>query len=132
MNNELHPKSLLPHRAPFLFLEKIVTLDPGKSAQALHYVTEGENNEVFPDVLIIEALAQTGACALLAKKELRQKTAYFGGIKQASFKEKVVPGDILELNVTLIKCKQNIGFGKGIAKVKGRVVCQAELTFILG
>lgn len=132
MSNESRPISLLPHRAPFLFLEKIVALDPGKSVQALHYVAEGSGNEVFPEVLVIEALAQTGACALLAQKELRQKTAYFGGIKQASFKGQVVSGDILELSVTLIKCKQNIGLGKGIAKVNGQVVCQAELTFILG
>lgn len=130
MFDKLRPKALLPHRAPFLFLEKIVALEPGHSAKALHYITE--ENGLFPDVLIIEALAQTGACALLAKKELQGKTAYFGGIKQATFSGKVATGDLLELSVTLAKLKQNIGLGRGVAKVNDQVVCQAELTFILG
>ena len=86
----------------------------------------------MPETLIIESLAQTGACALLTLPEFVGKTAYFGGIKAAEFIRPVYPGDVLELEVKLEKIKSSIGSGKATAKVAGQVVCLAELTFMIG
>ena len=86
----------------------------------------------MPGVLIIEALAQTGAVAVLSLEENRGKTAYFAGINAAKFKQKVVPGDVLELETEIIRQKGPIGIGKAAAKVEGKLVCSAELTFAIG
>ena len=85
----------------------------------------------MPGVLIVEAMAQVGAVALLCKEEFR-KTAYFGGINSAKFKNKVVPGDVLKLEVEITKQKGPIGVGVGKAYVDGKLVTQAELTFAIG
>ena len=86
----------------------------------------------MPGVLIIEALAQTGAVALLTLEEYKGKTAYFGGINSAKFKQKVVPGDVLMLETEIIKRKGPFGVGKATAKVNGKVAAVAELTFAVG
>ena len=86
----------------------------------------------MPGVLIVEALAQTGAVALLSMPEFKGKTAYFGGIKQAKFRQVVRPGDTLKLEVTLDKIRNNIGSGKALATIDGKKCCSAELTFMIG
>ncbi len=86
----------------------------------------------MPGVLILEAMAQVGAVAVLSLPEMRGKTAYFGGVKNARFKKKVTPGDVLELQCTLVKRRGPVGIGDATATVNGEVVCSAELTFAIG
>ena len=86
----------------------------------------------MPGVLIVEALAQTGAVAILSVEENKGKTAYFGGINKAKFKRKVVPGDKLRLETKIIRHKGPMGVGEAVASVDGKVVAQAELTFMVG
>ena len=88
--------------------------------------------KVMPGVLIIEALAQVGAVAILSLPENKGKLAFFGGIKNARFKKQVRPGDVLELSCELIERRGPIGFGKAVAKVDGKVAAQGELTFAIG
>lgn len=131
---------ILPHRNPFLLIDTIEELVPGEKAVAKKNVTMNETyfmghfpgNPVMPGVLIIEALAQTGAVAILCQDEWKGKTAYFAGINNAKFKQKVVPGDTLELTTEIIKVKGPIGVGKAVAKVNGKTACMAELTFAIG
>lgn len=131
---------ILPHRNPFLLIDTVEELVPGQKAVAKKNVTMNEpyfvghfpGNPVMPGVLIIEALAQTGAVAILCQDEWKGKTAYFAGINNAKFKQKVVPGDTLELSTEIIKVKGPIGVGKAVAKVNGKVACMAELTFAIG
>ena len=86
----------------------------------------------MPGVLIVEALAQTGAVAILSKEENKGKVAYFGAINQAKFKKKVVPGDKLRLECKIIKQKGPVGIGQATATVDGKVAVSAELTFMVG
>ena len=131
---------ILPHRNPFLLIDTIEELVPGEKAVAKKNVTMNEpyfmghfpGNPVMPGVLIIEALAQTGAVAILCQDEWKGKTAYFAGINNAKFKQQVVPGDTLELTTEIIKVKGPIGVGKAVAKVNGKTACMAELTFAIG
>lgn len=131
---------ILPHRHPFLLIDTIEELEPGVRAVGRKNVTFNEpyfaghfpGNPVMPGVLIIEALAQTGAVAILCQDEWKGKTAYFAGINNAKFKQKVVPGDTLELTTEIIKVKGPIGVGKAVARVNGKVACMAELTFAIG
>ena len=126
---------ILPHRNPFLLIDTIEELVPGEKAVAKKNVTMNEPYFMghFPGgVLIIEALAQTGAVAILCQDEWKGKTAYFAGINNAKFKQKVVPGDTLELTTEIIKVKGPIGVGKAVAKVNGKTACMAELTFAIG
>ena len=131
---------ILPHRNPFLLIDTIEELVPGEKAVAKKNVTMNEpyfmghfpGNPVMPGVLIIEALAQTGAVAILCQDEWKGKTAYFAGINNAKFKQKVVPGDTLELTTEIIKVKGPIGVGKAVAKVNGKTACMAELSFAIG
>ena len=97
-----------------------------------HFMGHFPGNPVMPGVLIIEALAQTGAVAILCQDEWKGKTAYFAGINNAKFKQKVVPGDTLELTTEIIKVKGPIGVGKAVARVNGKVACMAKLTFAIG
>ena len=132
-------KSIIPHRYPFLLLDKVEELIEGKKVVAKKNVTVNEEffnghfpgEPVMPGVLIIEALAQAGAVALLSLEEFKGKTAYFGGIDKAKFRQKVVPGDVLTLEVELLKVKKVAGIGKGIAYVDGKKVAEAELTFMI-
>lgn len=131
---------ILPHRQPFLLIDTVEELVPGERAVAKKCVSYNEpyfaghfpNEPVMPGVLLIEALAQTGAVAILAMEENKGKTAYFAGIQNAKFKQKVVPGDVLILETEIIRQKGPIGVGSAVARVDGKVVCKAELTFAIG
>ena len=133
-------KKIIPHRYPMLLIDRVEELIPGEKAVAKRNVTINEElfnghfpgNPVMPGVLIVEALAQTGAVALLSLPEFKGKTAYFGGIKSAKFRKVVRPGDSLRLEVTLEKIRNNVGLGKAIATVDGKKACTAELTFMSG
>ena len=130
---------ILPHRQPFLLIDTVEELEPGVRAVATKNVTFNEpyfaghfpGNPVMPGVLIVEALAQTGAVAILSQPEWKGKTAYFAGIDKARFKQKVVPGDVLTLETEIIKIKGPIGIGKAVARVNGKLACSAELTFAI-
>ena len=131
---------IIPHRQPFLLLDQILELEEGIKAVGKKCVTYNEpffaghfpKEPVMPGVLIIEALAQTGAVALLSLPELKGRIAYFAGINQAKFRGKVVPGDVLILETEIIKRKGPIGIGMAKAMVDGKIVAQAELTFAIG
>ena len=130
---------ILPHRQPFLLIDTVEELEPGVRAVATKNVTFNEpyfaghfpGNPVMPGVLIVEALAQTGAVAILSQPEWKGKTAYFAGIDKARFKQKVVPGDVLTLETEIIKIKGPIGIGKAEAYVDGKLAVMAELTFAI-
>lgn len=136
-SNEI--QQILPHRYPFLMVDRIIDMEPGKYAKGIKCVTANEmhfmghfpGQHVMPGVLIIEALAQTGACALLSEEENKGKIAFFGGIRQARFRKQVVPGDVLELNCEIISRKGSVGIGKATATVDGRIAVTAELTFAI-
>lgn len=131
---------IIPHRYPFLFIDRIEELEPGKRAIGYKNVTMNEyffqghfpQEPVMPGVIMIEALAQVGAVSLLSMEEFKGKIAYFGGIKKARFRRKVVPGDTLKLEVEIIKMRGPAGIGKAIASVNGEVAVEAELTFAVG
>ena len=133
-------KKIIPHRYPMLLIDRVEELIPGEKAVARRNVTINEElfnghfpgNPVMPGVLIVEALAQTGAVALLSLPEFKGKTAYFGGIKSAKFRKVVRPGDSLRLEVSLEKIRNNVGLGKAIATVDGKKASTAELTFMIG
>ena len=133
-------QEILPHRHPFLLVDYIEELEPGVRAVGYKCVTFNEpyfrghfpENPVMPGVLIIEALAQVGAVAILSQEDMKGKTAYFGAINSAKFKKKVVPGDKLRLECEIIKKKGPIGVGKAVATVDGKVAAMAELTFVAG
>ena len=130
----------IPHRYPFLLIDAIEEIEEGKRALGKKCVSGNElffqghfpGNPVMPGVLIIEALAQVGAVAMLSMPEIAGKTAYFAGIDKARFRQKVVPGDVLMLETSIIKVKGPIGIGKAVATVDGKKVCEAELTFAIG
>jgi len=128
---------IIPHRQPFLLVDRIEELEPGVRAVGYKNVSYNEpyfaghfpEEPVMPGVLQIEALAQVGAVAILSMEENKGKTAYFGGINSAKFKQKVVPGDVLKLECEIIRRKGPIGVGSAKATVNGKVAVIAELTF---
>ena len=131
---------IIPHRQPFMLLDTIEELEPGKRVTARKCVSYNEpffaghfpKEPVMPGVLIIEAMAQAGAAAMLSQPEMKGKTAYFAGIQSAKFKQKVVPGDVLDLEVEIIKVKGPVGIGKGTASVRGNLAASAEIMFAIG
>lgn len=131
---------IIPHRPPFLLIDTIEELESGVRAVGKKCVSMNEpffvghfpGNPVMPGVLIIEALAQVGAVAMLSTPQMQGKTAYFAGIDKAKFRQKVTPGDVLMLETSIIKVKGPIGIGKAVASVDGKKVCEAELTFAIG
>lgn len=131
---------ILPHRHPFLLVDTIEEMEPGVRAVGKKCVTYDEpyfvghfpGEPVMPGVLIIEAMAQTGAVALLSQEEFKGRTAYFAGINSAKFKRKVVPGDVLMIETEIVKVKGPIGIGKATAKVDGKIATIAEFTFAIG
>ena len=132
-------QEILPHRYPFLLVDRITEGEPGKSAvgrkcvtaNEMHFLGHFPQKHVMPGVLIIEALAQTGAVAILSKEENKGKIALFGGIKNARFKRQVIPGDVLELRCEIISVKGPVGIGKATATVDGEIAVTAELTFAI-
>ncbi|MBV1758159.1 MAG: 3-hydroxyacyl-ACP dehydratase FabZ [Dethiosulfatibacter sp.] len=140
MFNSNEIEKVIPHRYPFLFIDRIVSFDPGVKAVAIKDVSANEpfflghfpGNHVMPGVIIVEAMAQTGAFALLSLEANKGKTAYFGGIKKMRFRKKVLPGDTLRLETTIIKLKGSLGIGHAIAYVNDLVVAEGELTFAIG
>ena len=131
---------ILPHRAPFLLIDTVEGLEPGKRVVAKKCVTFNEpffqghfpGNPVMPGVLICEALAQAGAVAILGLDENKGKTAYFASMDKVKFKKKVLPGDVLMLEVELVKIKGPFGIAKAKATVDSKVAVSGEFTFALG
>ena len=133
-------EEILPHRHPFLLVDYIEDYVPGEYAVGYKCVTFREDffkghfpqQPVMPGVLIVEALAQTGAVAILSKEENKDKIAFFGGIDKCRFKKKVVPGDKIRLETKIIRQKGPVGIGEAVATVDGKVAVKAELTFMIG
>jgi 3-hydroxyacyl-[acyl-carrier-protein] dehydratase len=132
-------QEILPHRYPFLLVDKIESIEPGVKAVGYKNVTMNEyffqghfpQEPIMPGVLIIEALAQVGAVAMLSIDEFKGKIGYFTGIDKAKFRKKVFPGDVLRLEVEIIKRRGPIGIGKAIAYVEDKKAAEAELSFIV-
>lgn len=130
---------IIPHRYPFLLVDLIVELEPGKRAVGIKNVSINEpffqghfpGTPVFPGVLILEALAQVGACALLGEEKHQSNLAYLAGIDKFRFRKVVVPGDQLLLEVELLKMKGSIGKAKGKATVEGVIAAEGEFLFAL-
>ena len=140
MLNKEQIMEILPHRQPFLLIDAVEELEPGKRAVARKCVSYNEpyfgghfpGEPVMPGVLIIEALAQVGAVAVLMQEENKGKLGYFGGIKNCRFRRKVVPGDKLKLEARIIRQKGPVVVGEAIASVDGEVAVKAELTLAIG
>ncbi|GAB1797813.1 3-hydroxyacyl-ACP dehydratase FabZ [Priestia megaterium] len=133
-------KEIIPHRYPFLLVDRILEVEEGKKAVGLKNVSANEEffNGHFPDypvmpgVLIVEALAQVGAVAMLKKEENQGRLAFFAGIDNCRFKKQVRPGDQLRLEVEIVRARGSIGKGKGVATVDGELVCETDIMFALG
>ena len=133
-------QDIIPHRYPFLLVDRVLEMEPGKYCKAIKNVSVNEaqflghfpQEHIMPGVLIIEALAQAGALIILSLEENKGKIAYFAGIDKCKFKQKVVPGDQLLLDVEIVRQKGPIGVGKAIATVNGKVAVIAELKFAVG
>ncbi len=130
-------RELIPHRYPFLLVDRIEELEPGVRAVGLKNVSQNEpffqghfpDYPVMPGVLIIEAMAQVGAVGVMAGGEHRERLALFAGIDGVRFRRQVVPGDVLRMEVEITRLKGKVGRGRGRATVEGERVCEAELMF---
>lgn len=130
---------IIPHRFPMLLIDKVEEIEPGKRIVGYKNVTMNEpffqghypGKPIMPGVLIVEALAQLGAVAILSMEEYKGKTPIFGSIKSAKFRKMVIPGDVLRLEVEMIKIKGPAGVGKAIATVDGKKAAEAEITFMI-
>lgn len=133
-------KDILPHRYPFLMIDRVEEVVEGKSAKGYKNVTINENffNGHFPDypvmsgVLILEALAQMGAICILSKEEFKGKIGFLVGADKVRWKKQVMPGDKLNLEIEIVKLRGSIGVGKGKATVDGNLVCEGEIMFAIG
>lgn len=130
---------IIPHRFPMLLIDRVEEVEPGKKITGYKNVTMNEpffqghypGRPIMPGVLIIEALAQLGAVAILSMEEYKGKTPIFGSIKNAKFRKMVIPGDVLKLEVEMIKIKGPAGIGKAVATVEGKKAAEAEITFMI-
>ena len=133
-------KDILPHRYPFLMIDRVEEVVEGKSAKGYKNVTINENffNGHFPDypvmpgVLILEALAQMGAICILSMEDFKGKIGFLGGADKVRWKKQVMPGDKLDLEIEIVKLRGSIGVGKGKATVDGSLVCEGEIMFAIG
>lgn len=131
---------VLPHRYPFLLIDRVTEVIEGKSVKGYKNVTMNEqffnghfpNYPVMPGVLVLEAMAQTGAVAVLSMDKFKGKTPLFAGADKVRWRGQVVPGDRLDLSCEIIKFKGPIGIGKALASVDGKKVCEAEIMFAIG
>lgn len=139
MLNKNEIKQIIPQREPFLMIDEVEEYVPGESAIAYKHVSEDEwyfkghfpGNPIMPGVLITESLAQTGAIAILSLEANKGRNALFAGIDKMRFKKQVVPGDVLKLEVKIIKQKGPIGVGEALATCNGKIVAKGELTFAI-
>lgn len=133
-------QKIIPHRYPFLLIDKIIDIEYGKRAVGIKNVTANEpffmghfpNYPVMPGVLMIEAIAQVGAVAVLGMPENKGKLAFFAGVDEVRFKRQVVPGDTLRIEVTMTRVRGPIGQGIGEATVDGQLACRGSFMFALG
>ena len=133
------PVDVLPHRPPFLFVDELVEVVPGESATGRWHLTGDEaffaghfpGRPTLPGVLMCESIAQLGAIALLTDERFKGRLPLFGGLDAARFRRQVVPGDTLELEVTLGRLSARAGRGKGRASVGGELACECELLFVI-
>ncbi|EFI42466.1 MULTISPECIES: 3-hydroxyacyl-ACP dehydratase FabZ [Peptoniphilus] len=139
MYNSNEISKILPHKFPFLLIDRIIEMEEGKYAKGIKNITVTDpvfqghfpDEHVYPGVLIVEAMAQVGAFAILSEEKNIGKKAYFTKIKEVKFLKTVVPGDTLEITTTLISRRLNVGFANCIACVNGEVVCRGEIAFAL-
>ncbi|MDP9456966.1 MAG: 3-hydroxyacyl-[acyl-carrier-protein] dehydratase FabZ [Actinobacteria bacterium] len=130
-------RGLIPHRYPFLLVDRVEELEPGVRAVGIKNVTQNEpffqghfpDYPVMPGVLIVEAMAQVGAVGVMTLEEYGGKLALFAGIDGVRFRRQVIPGDVLRMEVEISRLKGRVGRGKGSATVNGERACEAELMF---
>lgn len=132
-------RAILPHRYPFLLVDRISDYQPGEWARGIKCVSANEpqftghfpERSIFPGVLLLEALAQVGAIAVLTQEANRGKLALFAGVKEAKFRRTVIPGDVVELSCRITRIIGSMGIGEATATVNGQTACSAQLMFAI-